>query len=322
MKELKKGPPRDRAERSKRQPAISEPAPGAATLDLRPASALPSNVSVVTAIVDGLQQTQGNRFVQRLISGLRAPADDRALDPATRTRMEAQFGEDLSGVRLHAGPDAHARADADDARAVTEGEDIYFGAGEYAPETPRGQALLAHELAHVVQQRPAAATPSSGASLEHEASRAEAGDRVERRGAGPMRLRKAKEKEKAKHEEPSVVRHAVEIGPVPATGSFSAAGRFSITYVFATGQPQTLTLQVPGGVTTAVTPLSDINDLKVSDAGTGARAVVIALTPADAHARVQVSFVQGSATYLVVFHFMKAAIPPPAAHASHAPPHA
>src|SRR5262249_36509684 len=39
-----------------------------------------------------------------------------------------------------------------DAQAYTVGQDIVFGAGQYAPSTPAGQRLLAHELAHVVQQ--------------------------------------------------------------------------------------------------------------------------------------------------------------------------
>jgi hypothetical protein len=324
MKQLKKNAPVDRARRGRGAPAISEPAPGATPIDLGPAAALPSNASLVTAIVDGLQQTQGNRFVQRLVSGMRS--QEAALAPATRTRMEGQLGEDLGGVRVHAGDEAAARADAADARAITEGEDIYFGAGEFAPESASGQALLAHELAHVVQQRPAAAGAAvPGASLEHEAERAEAGaatgtrTEVARHGTGPLRQRKGKEKEKAKKEEPSVSKHGVEIGPVPPAGSLSAAGRFAIAYVFATGHPMTLTLQVPAGVTTAVTPLSEVSDLKVNDAGSGARSVVIAVTPADALSRVQVAFVQGSATYLVVFHFVKAVTPahhpPPPGHA-------
>jgi hypothetical protein len=221
---------------------------------------------------------------------------------------------------VHAGDEASARAEAADARAITEGADIYFGAGEYAPDTADGQALLAHELAHVVQQRPGA-SPPAGVSLEQEAERAEAGaaegrrTEVARRGVGPVRQRKGKDQEKAKKEEPSIAKHGVEIGPLPPAGSFSAAGRFAIAYVFASGQPQTLALQVPAGVTTAVTPLSDVNDLKVSDAGGGARTVLIAVSPAEALARVQVAFVQGSATYLVVFQFTKAAAPaaPPAA---------
>jgi hypothetical protein len=171
MKELKKNPPADGARRPRGAPAVSEPVRDHAAVNLPPATALPSNAALVTAIVDGLQQTQGNRFVQRFVSGLRAPEARSPLDPGTRDRMERQLGEDLSSVRVHAGDEAAARAEAADARAMTEGEDVYFGAGEYAPDTAGGQALLAHELAHVVQQRPAALPAATGVSLEQEAER-------------------------------------------------------------------------------------------------------------------------------------------------------
>ena len=322
MKAFEKHPPADRGRRARGAPTISEPDASRPRGDLGPATAVPSNAPVVGDIVDALQQARGNQFVQRLVSAVRTPGAAQAIDAGTRDRMEAQLGEDFSGVRVHHDDKAATVADREGARAVTEGEDIYFAAGEYAPDTAEGRALLAHELAHVVQQRPADRPATSGGSLEREAEHAEAsaghGDRVDvaRRGAGRGPHRKEKEKEKAKKEEPSVAKHPVEIGPMPPAGSFSAAGRFAIAYVFAAGTPQTLTLQVPGGVTTAVAALSDISELKVADAGAGARAVVVSVAPAEALARVQVTFVQGSATYLVTFFFMKAAIPPPRAAAA------
>lgn len=77
----------------------------------------------------------------------------RSLEAPTRRTMEERFGGDFSGVRVH--DDAHAAATADGigAAAFTVGQDIVFGAGEYAPSTSRGRQLLAHELAHTVQQR-------------------------------------------------------------------------------------------------------------------------------------------------------------------------
>ena len=76
----------------------------------------------------------------------------RPLDAATRGSMEARFGYDFSSVRIH--DDAAASSAADDlsATAFTLGEDIVLGGG-YDPTTPRGRHLIAHELAHVVQQR-------------------------------------------------------------------------------------------------------------------------------------------------------------------------
>ena len=74
------------------------------------------------------------------------------LDPASRRFFEAQFGTNLGGVRIHNGGAAAQSAQSLEANAFTVGSDIVFGAGKYAPQTPDGRRLLAHELAHVAQQ--------------------------------------------------------------------------------------------------------------------------------------------------------------------------
>jgi len=74
------------------------------------------------------------------------------LDASTREFMELRFGHDFARVRVHADGEATHAAHAVRARAFTIGRDIVFGSGEYAPGTPEGKRLLAHELAHVVQQ--------------------------------------------------------------------------------------------------------------------------------------------------------------------------
>ena len=66
--------------------------------------------------------------------------------------MEARFGQDFTGVRVHADGKSARSAVAVGARAYTVGRDVVFGPGEYAPGTETGNRLLAHELAHVVQQ--------------------------------------------------------------------------------------------------------------------------------------------------------------------------
>jgi hypothetical protein len=76
----------------------------------------------------------------------------RPLDAATRRSMEARFGYDFSSVRIHDDAAASSAADDVSATAFTVGEDIVLGGG-YDPTTPRGRHLIAHELAHVVQQR-------------------------------------------------------------------------------------------------------------------------------------------------------------------------
>jgi hypothetical protein len=75
------------------------------------------------------------------------------LDAGTRAYMEPRFGADFSGVRVHTDGQAAESAQAINARAYTVGRDVVFGAGQYAPQTGAGKRLLAHELAHVVQQQ-------------------------------------------------------------------------------------------------------------------------------------------------------------------------
>ena len=76
----------------------------------------------------------------------------RPLDRETQAFMEPRFGRDLSAVRIHTGAQAAASARAIKARAYTAGNQIVWDAGSYAPHTDVGKRLLAHELAHVVQQ--------------------------------------------------------------------------------------------------------------------------------------------------------------------------
>ncbi len=93
-----------------------------------------------------------------------AEADEGdALPSSLRGRLEHALGIDLSPVRVHTGADA-AQSSADlGARAWALGQDIHFGAGTYQPDTPAGDWLIAHEVAHTVQQRGAEAAPDNGA---------------------------------------------------------------------------------------------------------------------------------------------------------------
>ncbi|MEO6530342.1 MAG: DUF4157 domain-containing protein [Specibacter sp.] len=78
------------------------------------------------------------------------------LETSARHRMEAGFGQDFSNVRIHTGPLAAESANSIAAAAYTTGHHIVFGAGAYTPGTEGGAHTLAHELAHVVQQRASA----------------------------------------------------------------------------------------------------------------------------------------------------------------------
>jgi hypothetical protein len=92
-----------------------------------------------------------------------------ALDGGTQSRMSSAFGHDFSDVRLHTDAGASQLADDLNARAFTVGKDIAFGAGEYQPGTLIGDALIAHELAHVLQQNHAP-------GLEQPLQKSETGD--------------------------------------------------------------------------------------------------------------------------------------------------
>lgn len=111
----------------------------------------------------------------------------RPLDDATRVTMELPFGYDFSHVRVHTDAQAAASARAVNAFAYTVGRDVVFDSGNPGPTTREGRKLLAHELAHVVQQsRPGGVTGTSEGA-EQEADRAAAhalrGRPVDIRGA-------------------------------------------------------------------------------------------------------------------------------------------
>jgi hypothetical protein len=74
------------------------------------------------------------------------------LDAATRGFFEPHFGRDFSNVRIHTDATASASARSIQARAFAAGGDIFFGAGQYAPDSEAGKRLLAHELTHVAQK--------------------------------------------------------------------------------------------------------------------------------------------------------------------------
>ncbi len=96
----------------------------------------------------GSEHSTAPRIVHEVLS-----SPGRALDPATRAFMEPRFGHDFGRVRIHTDARAVESARSLDAHAYTVWQDVVFGAGRYAPATPEGRRLLAHELAHVVQQR-------------------------------------------------------------------------------------------------------------------------------------------------------------------------
>jgi hypothetical protein len=100
--------------------------------------------------------------IQRKPAGATAPPATSAAVPApgtgaplaadVRAFFEPRFDRDFGAVRIHTGAHAAASAHSLNALAYTRGRDIVFGESQYAPGTSAGRRLLAHELAHVVQQ--------------------------------------------------------------------------------------------------------------------------------------------------------------------------
>lgn len=123
--------------------------------------------------------TSGDVGKQTLTEQLppKAGSGGEALPDDLRTKFEGSLGADLSGVRVHADADV---ATAAGAKAVAQGQDIHMAPGEYDPQSASGQELLAHEVAHTVQQQHATPRPQqkgarpapAASSAEHEADQA------------------------------------------------------------------------------------------------------------------------------------------------------
>ncbi|MFL5861439.1 MAG: DUF4157 domain-containing protein [Solirubrobacteraceae bacterium] len=176
-------PAEDRAEASVPEVEAVQrppPAPEAPAVDVRGAA------SDRRALLLALQRSAGNAAVGRLLRQSSGPDADphavaarlgpgRPLDPAVHRTMSSALGDQLGPVRVHDDQAAGRLTESLGARAVAVGEHVVFAPGEYQPGTPVGDALLAHELAHVAQQRgpaPTAEPPGLAAELERDADSA------------------------------------------------------------------------------------------------------------------------------------------------------
>jgi hypothetical protein len=120
----------------------------------------------------------------------------RPLDSAVRAEMEPRFRHSFADVRVHADGRAAESARAVGAHAYAVGRNVVFGAGRYAPGSGEGRRLIAHELAHVVQQRGASASlrPKLEVGAVDDPAEREAdaaADRVTRGGGAAVAWREA-----------------------------------------------------------------------------------------------------------------------------------
>ena len=113
----------------------------------------------------------GGRAAETVPAGIEASigrmsAGGEPLSASTRSFFEPRFGYDFSQVRTHSSAEAAGAAAALGARGFTVGDHIFFGAGQYQPDSGAGRHLLAHELTHTIQQQPSARSarlhPASG----------------------------------------------------------------------------------------------------------------------------------------------------------------
>jgi uncharacterized protein DUF4157 len=105
--------------------------------------------------MDHVELNAGSSRLQRKAEGSAGSSfgSGQALDRSTREFFESRLGEDLNDVRIHTGANAADSARELNAQAYTLGRDVVFATGQYQPHTTAGKELIAHELAHTVQQR-------------------------------------------------------------------------------------------------------------------------------------------------------------------------
>ncbi len=140
----------------------------------------------VTALVDRDQaepnQAKGGGGTPEAPAQLPGHGGGAEMPEDVRGKMEAAFGADFSQVRIHEGPHAEGIG----AQAYTQGTSIHFAPGQYQPESQRGQELLGHELAHVVQQsqgRVPATTQAKGVDINNDAALEREADEMGARAA-------------------------------------------------------------------------------------------------------------------------------------------
>ena len=193
MKRERQRVPRPKSRASERESEASGPAPDTTTAT-GPASAPAGTVSHDF----GRLPMESGREVEpaaRAAIGAAARAPGHPLPGDTRRGMEHAFGSDLTAVRIHLGGEAATAASEVGARAFTVGDQIYFGEGQFDPQSATGKQLLAHEVAHVVQggaqrsggrDRLELSSPEDGAEREaRDAAHAVVrGDRVSVRAPG------------------------------------------------------------------------------------------------------------------------------------------
>jgi hypothetical protein len=153
---------------------------------------------------------------------VRTSSSPKALPAHVQAAFGPRFGFDFSRVGIHDDATGADVAAAHGARAITDGRDVMFAPGRYAPGTPQGDSLLAHELAHVVQQAQGSlGTAPIDAEVRADAAATEVmhGNRV-----SPQALGGAPRRPQAKPEDAPVVVPGLTAGPMALASAEIEAG--------------------------------------------------------------------------------------------------
>lgn len=109
-----------------------------------------------TLFGQSMGHTEGGSLIASQAARLLARAGSgKPLPPSERAHLSTIAGEELDDVRIHNDETAHKAAAMLGARAFAVGRSIFFGANEYRPSSQEGKHVLAHEVAHTVQQKKA-----------------------------------------------------------------------------------------------------------------------------------------------------------------------
>lgn len=283
----------------------------------------PANAEPLAELLSQLQHSHGNAYVQRVVSEAGGEKTHEAhaaephaqpLDSGVRSRMESAFGESFGDVRVHAGQGAGEVAEELDALAFTRGRDIYFKEGEYNPSTREGQELLAHELAHVVQQRGGSSARSAsvgpaGDTFEHEADEVAAavmrGERahVEQRSAASDVQRQQKAPPAQPQPQSINAWPPVLLDPNKTLQQRFADLSVQVHLASTEGANfDTLHVTVPAGVSVAVVDLSGMNVQVQDPGGQGARVIVIRVNRRAGGRMLQITFSKGNRVDIATYN--------------------
>jgi Domain of unknown function (DUF4157) len=111
--------------------------------------------------------TDSPSSVPQSVTQVMESSGGQPLPRSTRNEMESAFGVDFGQARIHTGQQAATAARDINASAFTVDQDIYFGEGQYQPDSQQGKHLLAHELTHTLQQANGRSALQSDAVVSH-----------------------------------------------------------------------------------------------------------------------------------------------------------